>query len=361
VITSSYHAPTVGSSSPFTSRPSVLGANQFVFTSGSTQAFVQTQESLGVPAQDIGLLIGCEEVCCPNDIGAGLEIIGGFSLRRCGKVGSKHDAFRKPCLDQPAQMPDVRGPRDVRVNLQRRHIDRDVRMRVKEREHRLETRPPSVHDDQAMGVPDSVLKSIAGHITQRMLEHYSNIRMNAKRQALDGLDAFRAEEVLFPVARQRGNGAVGRRATEPRFPLTGRTGSVTISATDVVMKRPKQTDDMLPLTPAVFHILLALSDGERHGYAIMREVAADTNGSLQLGPGTLYGCLKRMLAARLVEETDERPDPELDDERRRYYRITDFGARTLRAEAERLRVAVSAVRTRRLFSSKNVALAGTRH
>jgi DNA-binding PadR family transcriptional regulator len=118
------------------------------------------------------------------------------------------------------------------------------------------------------------------------------------------------------------------------------------------MNRQKRVEAMLPLTPAVFHILLALSDGERHGYAIMREVAAHTNGALQLGPGTLYGCLKRMLAARLVEEADERPDPELDDERRRYYRITDFGARTVRAEAERLSVAVAAARTKRLLGRK---------
>jgi DNA-binding PadR family transcriptional regulator len=113
------------------------------------------------------------------------------------------------------------------------------------------------------------------------------------------------------------------------------------------------------LTPAVFHILLALSEGERHGYAIMQEVAADTGGSLQLGPGTLYGCLKRMLSARLVEESDERPDPDLDDERRRYYRITDLGARTLRAEAERLANAVSAARAKRLLSRKGIAAAGT--
>src|SRR5579864_202737 len=118
--------------------------------------------------------------------------------------------------------------------------------------------------------------------------------------------------------------------------------------------------DLLPLTPPVFHILLALSDGERHGYAIMQQVAADTNGALQLGPGTLYGCLKRMLAARLVEESDERPDPDLDDERRRYYRITEFGARTLRAEAERLANAVSAARAKRLFSRKGMALAESR-
>src|SRR6476661_776387 len=112
------------------------------------------------------------------------------------------------------------------------------------------------------------------------------------------------------------------------------------------MSRARVPEDLLPLTPPVFHILVALSDGERHGYAIMRQVAADTEGSLQLGPGTLYGCLKRMLSAGLIEESDERPDPELDDERRRYYRITDFGARTVRAEAQRLATAVTAARAR---------------
>ena len=115
------------------------------------------------------------------------------------------------------------------------------------------------------------------------------------------------------------------------------------------MPRSKNPEDLLPLTPPVFHILLALSDGERHGYAIMRQVAADTDGRLQLGPGTLYGCLKRMLAAKLIEESDERPDPELDDERRRYYRITNFGERTVRAEAQRLAASVSAARARRLL------------
>ena len=125
------------------------------------------------------------------------------------------------------------------------------------------------------------------------------------------------------------------------------------------MTRATTPQDLLPLTPAVFHILLALSEGERHGYAIMQEVAADTGGSLQLGPGTLYGCLKRMLSARLVEESDERPDSDLDDERRRYYRITDLGTRTLRAEAERLANAVSAARAKRLLSRKGIAAAGT--
>ncbi len=108
--------------------------------------------------------------------------------------------------------------------------------------------------------------------------------------------------------------------------------------------------DLLPLTPPVFHILVALADGERHGYGIMQDVAQQTGGSLQLGPGTLYGCLKRMLASRLVEESDERPDPELDDARRRYYRITTLGKRTVRAEAERLAGAVTAARARKLLA-----------
>jgi DNA-binding PadR family transcriptional regulator len=82
----------------------------------------------------------------------------------------------------------------------------------------------------------------------------------------------------------------------------------------------------------------------------MRQVAADTGGGMRLGPGTLYGCLKRMLSAGLIEESDERPDPTLDDERRRYYRITDFGARTVRAEAQRLAAAVTAARARRLLT-----------
>ena len=93
---------------------------------------------------------------------------------------------------------------------------------------------------------------------------------------------------------------------------------------------------LLPLTPPVFHMLLALAHEERHGYGIMQDVARQTNDALQIGPGTLYGCLKRMLAAGLVEESDERPDPELDDQRRRYYRMTDLGQSVVRAEARRL-------------------------
>ncbi len=100
------------------------------------------------------------------------------------------------------------------------------------------------------------------------------------------------------------------------------------------------------MTPPVFHILLSLAEEERHGYGIMQDVAEQTGGALQLGPGTLYGCLKRMLAAGLVEESDERPDPALDDERRRYYRMTPLGRRTVRAEAQRLAGAVTVAMAR---------------
>jgi DNA-binding PadR family transcriptional regulator len=95
-------------------------------------------------------------------------------------------------------------------------------------------------------------------------------------------------------------------------------------------------EDFLPLTAAMFHILLALADKERHGYEIMQEVQERTEGAVRLGPGTLYGSIKRMLSDGLVEESDERPDEELDDERRRYYRLTDFGYRVAKAESERL-------------------------
>jgi DNA-binding PadR family transcriptional regulator len=96
----------------------------------------------------------------------------------------------------------------------------------------------------------------------------------------------------------------------------------------------------------VFHILLALAGEERHGYGIMQDVAQQTDGALQLGPGTLYGCLKRMMAAGLVEESEERPDPMIDDERRRYYRMTPLGKRTVRAEAQRLAGAVTVAMAR---------------
>jgi len=112
------------------------------------------------------------------------------------------------------------------------------------------------------------------------------------------------------------------------------------------VSKNQSTQDLLPLTPPVFHILLALAGEERHGYGIMQDVAQQTDGTLQLGPGTLYGCLKRMLTAGLVEESGERPDPELDDERRRYYRMTPLGKRIVRAEAQRLAGAVTVAMAR---------------
>ena len=108
-------------------------------------------------------------------------------------------------------------------------------------------------------------------------------------------------------------------------------------------------EQFLPLTPAVFHILLALSDGERHGYAIMQEVAQSTEGQIKMGPGTLYGTIKRLLAAKMVEESAERPDPKLDDERRRYYQLTALGKRVLTAEAERLAALVKLAQGKRLI------------
>jgi DNA-binding PadR family transcriptional regulator len=95
-------------------------------------------------------------------------------------------------------------------------------------------------------------------------------------------------------------------------------------------------DELIPLTPAVFNILLALADGEKHGYAIMLEVEAHTGGRVKMGPGTLYGSIRRMLEGGLIAESDERPDPDLDDQRRRYYCLTPMGERVVRAEAERL-------------------------
>ena len=110
--------------------------------------------------------------------------------------------------------------------------------------------------------------------------------------------------------------------------------------------------DLLPLTPAVLHILLALADKERHGYGIMKEVEERTGGEVRLGPGTLYGAIKRMLADGLVEESVERPDPELDDQRRRYYRITGFGRRVVGAEIERLARLVSAARAKNVIDPR---------
>lgn len=114
-------------------------------------------------------------------------------------------------------------------------------------------------------------------------------------------------------------------------------------------RRQRDADSLLPLTPAVFHILLSLADSERHGYGIMREVGERTGGKVNLGPGTLYRSIKVMIDEGLIQESDERPDPELDDERRRYYRLTSFGRRVAAAEAQRLANLVLDARTKRLL------------
>lgn len=97
-----------------------------------------------------------------------------------------------------------------------------------------------------------------------------------------------------------------------------------------------EADALLPLPPVTFHILVALADEDRHGYAIMQDVTARTGGALKLGAGTLYRSVQRMLEQGLVVEINARPAPELDDERRRYYRITPFGRAVAKAEARRL-------------------------
>lgn len=117
--------------------------------------------------------------------------------------------------------------------------------------------------------------------------------------------------------------------------------------------------DLLPMPAAHLHILLALADGEKHGYAVMREVELMTHGEVTMGPGTLYGAIKRMLSVGLVEETDERPDPELDDERRRYYRTTGFGVKVLTAETERLERLVRTAQAKQTQRRLTPGLEGT--
>jgi DNA-binding PadR family transcriptional regulator len=114
-------------------------------------------------------------------------------------------------------------------------------------------------------------------------------------------------------------------------------------------RKSRSAAELLPLPPSEFQILLALGDAERHGYGIMQEVASRTRDEVQLGPGTLYGSIKRMLAGGLIEESDERPDPESDDERRRYYRISAFGREVAASEARRMARLVADARQKRLL------------
>src|SRR5919107_650469 len=114
-------------------------------------------------------------------------------------------------------------------------------------------------------------------------------------------------------------------------------------------RRKRSAAELLPLPVSEFQILLALGDAERHGYGIMREVAVRTGGEVQLGPGTLYGSIKRMLAAGLIEESGERPDAELDDERRRYYPTTPLGRDLAAGGARRMERLVAHARQKRIL------------
>src|SRR3954470_2284193 len=115
------------------------------------------------------------------------------------------------------------------------------------------------------------------------------------------------------------------------------------------MTKRRDPGDCLPLTPAMFEVLIALADGEKHGYAVLKEVARRTGGRITLSPGTLYAIVRRFVQEGVVAESDERPDPALDDERRRYYRLTDFGRSVAMAEARRMETALGMARSKSLI------------
>lgn len=113
------------------------------------------------------------------------------------------------------------------------------------------------------------------------------------------------------------------------------------------MSKSKPPEDYLPLKPNWFHVLLSLSGGGQHGYGIMQEVLERTEGKVRLWPATLYGAIKRLMDEGLIEESEERPTPELDDARRRYYRLTRLGRRVLAAESQRLEDLVRVIQAKR--------------
>lgn len=113
-----------------------------------------------------------------------------------------------------------------------------------------------------------------------------------------------------------------------------------------MVKRRFDPDPYLPLTPPMFQVLLALADGEKHGYAIIKEVHRRTDGKVRLSAGTLYALIKRFVHEGLIIESDERPDPALDDERRRYYRLSDDGRAVAVAETRRMEAAIEDARVK---------------
>ncbi len=116
----------------------------------------------------------------------------------------------------------------------------------------------------------------------------------------------------------------------------------------------RMSSTLLPLPASQLHILLALVTGDKHGYAIMKEIEAFTEGAVAMGPGTLYGAVKQMLRAGLIEESSDRPDPELDDERRRYYRLTDLGGLALDAEVVRMERIAHTARSRQAHFTRRL-------
>lgn len=113
----------------------------------------------------------------------------------------------------------------------------------------------------------------------------------------------------------------------------------------------KDPSTHLPLTAPVFHVLMALADGDKHGYAVMKEVKERTGGEVRLSAGTLYGIVKRLLAAGMISESEKRPASELDDSRRRYYHLEPYGLKVAKAEAERLERLISIARSKNLLDA----------
>src|ERR1700675_3534665 len=132
------------------------------------------------------------------------------------------------------------------------------------------------------------------------------------------------------------------------------TGMETDPRGDRVRKK-RETESFLPLTAAMFHILLALADGEKHGYAILKEVARRTEDKVRLSAGTLYGNLSRLASSGLIAESGERPEIALDDERRRYYKLTKFGREVAVAEARRMEEVVAQAHAKKLFRKTETA------
>jgi len=122
------------------------------------------------------------------------------------------------------------------------------------------------------------------------------------------------------------------------------------------MKKNPGPETFLPLKPHWFHVLLSLADREQHGYGIMQEVLDRTDGRVRLWPATLYGTLKKLIERNLIEESAERPAPELDDARRRYYRLTVLGRRVLAAESERLEDLVRVIHAKRGLSARKAEI-----